>query len=187
MTPAKERLPLFQLLAFSAPGAATGAIFLMLSVLAFIAVGTYFGSRELLMRSMMADVVLEDSVRQGTGEEGARSGTFYAMLTLTAKLGAALSVGVTFWTLSLMDFDAEGQNSTEILLRFRWLMGTLPVLTGLGVIAILWRFPINAKMQQELRHELQNQRTTDANAERYRTLSAVESQQDRQQFLPEVK
>jgi hypothetical protein len=32
MTPAKERLPLFQLLAFSAPGAATGAIFLPLTI-----------------------------------------------------------------------------------------------------------------------------------------------------------
>jgi GPH family glycoside/pentoside/hexuronide:cation symporter len=108
----------------------------------------------------MADVVLEDSVIEGTGDSGARSGTFFAMLTLTAKLGAALAVGLGFWALSTLGFDAGAENTAETLTKFRWLMGALPVLTGLGVILILWRFPIDAERQRELRSQLENLKPT---------------------------
>ena len=40
--------------------------------------------------------------------------------------------------------------------RDRWMMGALPALSGLGVILILWKFPIDAKRQEELRKELEN-------------------------------
>jgi Na+/melibiose symporter-like transporter len=121
-----------------------------LGVAAFVTVGLYTGARELLVRSMMADVVLEASAREGTE----RAGTFFAMLTFTAKLGVALAVGITFVALSVIGFDAGATNSPEVLTQFRWIVGGLPFLIGTGVIHLLWRFPIDAARQRELRAEL---------------------------------
>ena len=70
--------------------------------------------------------------------------------------------GVTFWALSTMGFNVEGENAVETLTSFRWLMGALPVLSGLGVVLILWQFPIDAKRQRELRNELENQKLAPA-------------------------
>jgi Na+/melibiose symporter-like transporter len=128
-----------------------------LGLFAYVAIGVYFGSRELLMRSMMADVVLEDTTLPGADADG-RAGIFYALLTLTAKIGAALAVGITFGALAAIGFETEGTNPPEVLSRFRWLVGGVPVATCLGVIAMLWRFPIDAARQRELRAQLETRR-----------------------------
>jgi Na+/melibiose symporter-like transporter len=125
-----------------------------LGVAAFVTVGLYTGARELLVRSIMADVVLEDSAREGTE----RAATFFAMLTFTAKLGVALAVGMTFVILSIIGFTADAANTPDVLTRFRWVIGGLPFLTGTGVILLLWRFPIDAARQRELRAKLDSLR-----------------------------
>ncbi len=129
-----------------------------LGVAAFVTVGLYTGARELLVRSIMADVVLEDSVREGTE----RAATFFAMLTFTAKLGVALAVGMTFVILSIIGFTADAANTPDVLTRFRWVIGGLPFLTGTGVILLLWRFPIDAARQRELRAKLDSLRANAA-------------------------
>lgn len=130
-----------------------------LGLVAFAAMGLYSGARELLMRSMMADVVLEDSALREAAAGGERAGTFFAMLTFTAKLGVALAVGISFVALSAIGFDAEAANGPDTLMRFRLLMASVPILAGLGVITALWRFPIDARKQRELRTEIEARRT----------------------------
>lgn len=109
------------------------------------------------MRSMMADVVLEDSALEEAAAGGERAGTFFAMLTFTAKLGVALAVGISFVALSAIRFDADAANGPGTLTRFRVLMGSVPA--GVGVITALWRFPIDAHRQRELRAEIEARRT----------------------------
>ena len=97
---------------------------------AFATLGLYFGSRELLMRSMMADAVLEDSAMNAMPEGADRAGTFFAMLTFTAKLGIAAAVGITFVLLEAIGFSGDAPNGPDVLSRFRWIMGGLPLVTG---------------------------------------------------------
>ena len=75
--------------------------------LVLLFLGVNVGTTTTLYRSMMADVADIDELE--TGQR--RTGLFYALLTLTQKLGAAFAVGVIFWTLALVGFDPQGENT----------------------------------------------------------------------------
>ena len=114
---------------------------------AYVVTGVNFAARELLMKSMMADVILEDTAASGE----VRAGLFYSVLALTGKLAAALAVGITYWALAAIGFDTQAENAPATLLGFRWVMAGVPLLTGLAAAAIMWRFPLDAARQRELR------------------------------------
>ena len=77
-----------------------------------IAFGVAFGAAPTLLRSMMADLTDEDTLR--TGQQ--RAGLFFALLTTTNKLGAALAVGASFAILEIVfDFVPGGDNAQSAL------------------------------------------------------------------------
>ncbi len=85
-----------------------------LAIPAMFAVGFVSSSFGLIVRAMVADVA--DEVRLETGEE--RAGLLYALVTTTQKIGAALTVGISFTVLGLVGYDAsEGAVNTPAAIR----------------------------------------------------------------------
>jgi Na+/melibiose symporter-like transporter len=121
----------------------------------FIFVGVNIGAKDFLMRSIMADVVDEDRLRTGVD----RSGLFFSMLTLTAKVGLAASVGIIYPMLDLVGFDPAGVNSEATLTGVRIVAATSPTLLLVLVVAVMWRFPLDRSTQQALRAQLDTSRS----------------------------
>jgi GPH family glycoside/pentoside/hexuronide:cation symporter len=118
----------------------------------YVLVGMNFGAKDFLMRSMMADVVDQDRVNVGAE----RSALYYSMLTLTAKVGFAVAVGLIYPILDWVGFDASpgGSNDQATLDGVRWVVAASPTLVTLAVAAIMWRFPIGREEQRVLREKL---------------------------------
>lgn len=125
-----------------------GNVFIASIVLLFL--GVNVGTTTTLYRSMMADVADIDELE--TGQR--RTGLFYALLTLTQKLGAAFAVGVIFWTLALIGFDPQGENTAGAIQGLSIVFVATPVICNALVAAIMWKFPIGIKEQEELRRQL---------------------------------
>ncbi len=120
-------------------------------LLIYVLVGVNFGAKDFLMRAMMADVIDQDRVNVGAE----RSALYYSTLTLTAKVGAALAVGIIYPILDWVGFDAQGVNDQATLDGVRIVVAGSPTLVTLAVAAIMWRFPIGREEQQALRAQLE--------------------------------
>ncbi len=125
-----------------------GNVFIASIVLLFL--GVNVGTTTTLYRSMMADVADIDELE--TGQR--RTGLFYALLTLTQKLGAAFAVGVIFWTLALIGFDPQGENTAGAIQGLSIVFVATPVICNALVALIIWFYPIGLKEQEELRRQL---------------------------------
>ncbi len=117
----------------------------------FVLVGVNFGAKDLLMRSMMADVIDQDRVNVGAD----RSALYYSMLTLTSKVGAALAVGVIYPMLDWVGFDPTRENAQSTLDAVRIVVAASPTLVTASVAIIMWRFPIGRAEQQALRARIE--------------------------------
>lgn len=113
--------------------------------------GLSLGADLALPASMQADVV--DLDRLATGRN--RTGLFFALWSMTTKLAAALAVGIAFPLLDLIGFAPTGTSSAAALLGLALLYAGLPVLLKLGAVALVWRFPLDAAAQAELRRRLE--------------------------------
>lgn len=117
----------------------------------FMMVGINFGAKDFLMRSMMADVIDQDRVNVGAE----RSALYYSMLTLTAKAGGAIAVGLVYPVLDLVGFDPAIINDQSTLDGVRYVVGATPTLVTLSVAAIMWNFPIGREEQKALRAQIE--------------------------------
>ncbi len=118
-----------------------------IAAFAYLMVGVTFGAKDLLMRSIMADVIDLDRVEVGAE----RSALYYSMLTLTNKAGAALAVGMIYPVLDWVGFDPAGVNDAATLDGVRIVVAATPTLVFLAMAVIMWNFPIDRKRQQQLR------------------------------------
>jgi len=121
-----------------------------LTFIVYLLIGVSTGAKDFLMRSIMADVIDQDRV--ATGQD--RSALYYSMLTLTAKVGLAVSVGLIYPLLDWVGFDPSGVNDEATLSGVRVLAATSPTLLLFLVFAIMWRFPLGKTQQQNLRSQL---------------------------------
>jgi Na+/melibiose symporter-like transporter len=115
---------------------------------AFICVlsGLSLGVDMALPASMQADVVDVDRARGG----GERAGLFFGLWGMTTKLALALAVGLAFPLLDVTGFDAEGGNSPEALTTLALLYALVPVGIKLLAVGLIWRFPLDERLQRRL-------------------------------------
>lgn len=118
-----------------------------LTLLVLILQGADFAAAPFLLRSCMADVADEDAVKNGRQ----RNGLFYSMLTMSGKIGFAMTIGINYVILDWIGYSAHGDNSPETLENFRLLFVAIPMLACLVVLAAMARFPIGREEQKELR------------------------------------
>lgn len=121
-----------------------------MTFLFYILVGISIGSKDFLMRSIMADVIDQDKVKTGVD----RSALYYSMLTLTAKIGLAASVGIIYPMLDWVGFDPGGENTTSTLSGVRTVVAASPTLLLFLVAVVMIRFPLGRSQQEKLRSQL---------------------------------
>ena len=113
--------------------------------------GIAFGAAPTLLRTMMAD--LTDLDELDSGEK--RAGLFFAMLTTTNKLGAAVAVGLSFTILeAVFAFQPGAENSDEALwgLLLTYSLGTASGLL-LAILPMI-NYPLNRAQHQKVRDQL---------------------------------
>lgn len=113
--------------------------------------GVAYGAGSFLLRSIMADVIDTDYLE--TGQR--RTGLYYSLLSMTAKVGAALAVGITYPLLDLIEFTPGGDNTPETLNLFMAMYVTLPAIVMLAAAVVMWRFPLDRKAQLDLRRKIE--------------------------------
>lgn len=139
---------------------ATGAFFVVPAesfgwvLFIYVMVGVNFGAKDLLLRSIMADVIDQDRV----DVEAERSALYYSSVTLTDKVGMALAVGIVYPALDVIGFTVGGANDQATLDGVRLLVAGSPTLITLCVAWIMWRFPLGREEQRALRAELARRR-----------------------------
>lgn len=109
--------------------------------------GVAYGAGSFLLRSIMADVIDTDYLE--TGQR--RTGLYYSLLSMTAKVGAALAVGITYPLLDFIQFTPGGENTPETLNQFMAMYVTLPAIVMLAAAVAMWRFPLDRAAQLDLR------------------------------------
>jgi len=122
-----------------------------LTLVVFIFVGVSTGAKEFLMRSMMADVIDQDRVVTGVD----RSALYFSMLTLTAKIGLAASVGIIYPMLDAVGFDPGAVNDQSTLTGVRMVAASSPTILLFLAAALVWRFPLDRTAQEQLRARLE--------------------------------
>lgn len=107
----------------------------------FMAKGFCFGALELLPASMVADAADVDTVRS----RERRQGLFFAIITMTNKMGQAIGQGLSLNILALVGYKAAGGNSESVLFQLKFFYGVFPAIF-LGVaICLMLRYPLTAK------------------------------------------
>jgi Na+/melibiose symporter-like transporter len=122
------------------------------ALISMLVVGIPFSAGQILLRAMMADV--GDEERLASGED--RTGMMYALLTLTNKVGTALS-SVVLFALSLAHFDQTpgAVNPAGALNTLTFLFVALPIVVLIISSVIINRFPIDEARQKQTRAALE--------------------------------
>jgi glycoside/pentoside/hexuronide:cation symporter, GPH family len=109
--------------------------------------GVCLGVDTAVPASIQADVIDEDTASGG----GYRAGLYFGLWGMATKLALALAVGVALPLLQWAGFSAEGPNDRGALLALALLYGGLPVAIKLGVVVLVWDFPLDRHRHAELR------------------------------------
>jgi GPH family glycoside/pentoside/hexuronide:cation symporter len=142
-----------------------------LAIPGMFSVGFVSSSFVLIVRAMVADVA--DEVRLETGKE--RAGLLYALVTTTQKIGAAITVGISFYVLGLVGYNpAEGAvNTPEAIKGLELCYVFAPVILVFfgGAAFIGWK--LDAKRHAEVRRQLDARDALAAQAGQLATASGV--------------
>ena len=138
-------------LIFLIPQGNTLAILIVWSIL-----GINMAAGAILLRSMTADVSDEDRIQ--TGSE--RMGLFYAMLTMTTKIGLAFAIGILYPLIGALGFVRDGDNSSEILLQMKIIYVAVPTLLNVVAIILMMAYPLSREKQEANRKILDAQQSS---------------------------
>jgi GPH family glycoside/pentoside/hexuronide:cation symporter len=131
---------------FFIPGKGDVALFIVF----MFATGFAYSGLQFLIRAMTADVVDYDNLQTG----GQRTGLYFALVAITAKLGGALAIGVSYPLLAQVGFSAQGGNSDEALTAFRVIYVLVPVLAMIAAYLSIRGFALDRSAQLALQAQL---------------------------------
>jgi len=110
--------------------------------------GFGLGADLVLPPAMQADVVDLDELRH----REKRTGVFFAVWSIALKLSLALAAGIAFPIPEWVDFQrVVGDNLPGALLTLAILYAIVPVIFKVAAIALMWRFPLTAAKQAQIR------------------------------------
>ena len=115
-----------------------------------IAQGLTQGSGNLMLRAMVADVA--DAHRLRTGHD--RTGLFFSVFALSAKLGPAIGIGIALPLIAWLGFAAGPHNSPSALEGLKTVFALGPALAHIIATLIIWRFPLDEAAHAEIRRAL---------------------------------
>jgi GPH family glycoside/pentoside/hexuronide:cation symporter len=124
---------------------------LALAAAGFVIFGVNMGVGPFLFRSMMADVADHDHAESGIQ----RTGVYFALLTMTNKVGHALSIGVIYPILAWLGYRPGFENTTEAVAHLTAIYVLVPAACSAAVAALLWRYPLDERRQEELRRRIE--------------------------------
>jgi glycoside/pentoside/hexuronide:cation symporter, GPH family len=113
----------------------------------FALFGINMGAGPFLFRSIMADVADHDRVESGSQ----RTGLYFSLLTMTNKVGHALSIGLVYPLLDLIGYIPGAANGPGAVAGLTAIAVWPPALCALLVAVFMWSFPIDIHRQAELR------------------------------------
>lgn len=125
-----------------------GALPLLLALT--IAQGLTQGSGNLMLRAMVADVA--DAHRLRTGHD--RTGLFFSVFALSAKLGPAIGIGIALPLVGWAGFSAGTHNSPAVLETLKYVFALGPAFAHILASLILWRFSLDEAAHTEIRRAL---------------------------------
>jgi len=116
-----------------------------------VAQGLTQGSGNLMLRAIVADVA--DKHRLETGEE--RSGLYYSVFTLSAKVGGAAAIGVALPLVAWLGFDPTASaNDPAALDGLLYVFALGPALAHTLAAFLIARFPLDENAHAEIRRRL---------------------------------
>ncbi|OUR88176.1 hypothetical protein A9Q81_24580 [Gammaproteobacteria bacterium 42_54_T18] len=77
-----------------------------------------------------------------------RTGLFYALLSMTEKIGGAVAIGITYMALDLIGFIPGGNNDKDVISSFEMLFIIPRMLFNLMIAIIILGFPIDKARQE---------------------------------------
>src|SRR5690606_5372808 len=107
--------------------------------------GLIFNGLNAMLRAITADITDLDQLNTGSS----RTGLYYALLTLTNKVGYALAL-ITYPVLQWLGYKSGVANSAEALDALRYTFVFFPVVALIIGMALMWRFPLGRQEQAEL-------------------------------------
>ena len=120
---------------------------------AIVPLGLSLGADLTLPGAMQADVV--DAERAETGAR--RTGIYFALWAMVAKMSLALAVGVSFVTLDLVGFEPGAVNDKMALIVLAVLFAGVPLVFKLAAALLVGRYPLTAQAHAELRARIEVQ------------------------------
>lgn len=120
-----------------------------------VATGLALGADLALPPSIQADVIDLDRAENGTD----RAGAFFALWGMATKVALAAAVGLAFPVLGLSAFGAGDGGTIENGMVLALLYGALPIPLKLAAIVLVWRHPIDAAAQVELRRRIEERQS----------------------------
>jgi len=115
-----------------------------------IAQGLTQGSGNLMLRAMVADVA--DAHRLRTGHD--RTGLFFSVFALSAKLGPAIGIGIALPLIAWLGFAAGPHNDPTALEGLKTVFALGPALAHIIATLIIWRFPLDEAAHAKIRRAL---------------------------------
>jgi Na+/melibiose symporter-like transporter len=131
-----------------------GMLWLMIALTA--AQGLTQGSGNLMLRAMVGDVA--DVHRVKTGHD--RTGLFFSVFSLSAKLGPALGIGLALPLVAWLGFSPKGVSAPGSLEALKYVFALGPAIAHVIAASVIWRFPLDEAAHAEIRDALATQSAT---------------------------